>query len=138
MIYQPLIRFKIENNDRRLLQLIRKSNAELNVIENSYCNLGNAYQSQGQFKTAITYHQRDLEIAKKMGDKAGEGRSYGNLGIAYNSLGEFKTAITYHQRDLEIAKELGDKAGERRSYGNLGIAYQGLEEFKNGHRVPST
>ena len=84
MIYLPLTRFKIENNNERLLQLIRKTNAELKVIANSFCDLGNAYQGQGQFKTAITYHQRDLEIAKEVGDKAREGRSYCNLGIAYN------------------------------------------------------
>ena len=47
----------------------------------------------GEFKTAIKYHQRHLEIAKEVGDKAGEGTSYGNLGNAYQGLGEFKTAI---------------------------------------------
>nr|XP_058950789.1 tetratricopeptide repeat protein 28-like [Pocillopora verrucosa] len=123
----------IENNNKRLLQLLRKTNAELIVKANkgkSYGNLGIAYTSLGEFKTAIQYHQRHLEIAKEVGDKAGEGKSYGNLGVAYGSLGEFKTAIQYHQRHLEIAKEVGDKAGEGKSYGNLGIAYYSLGEFK--------
>ncbi|PFX13282.1 Tetratricopeptide repeat protein 28 [Stylophora pistillata] len=93
-------------------------------------SLGCGYQDQGQFKTAIGYHQRHLEIAKEVGDKAGEGESYGNLGIAYIGLGQFKTAIGYHQRHLEIAKEVGDKAGEGKSYANLGIAYIGLGQFK--------
>ncbi|PFX18226.1 Tetratricopeptide repeat protein 28 [Stylophora pistillata] len=84
----------------------------------------------GQFKTAIGYHQRHLEIAKEVGDKDGEAGSYGNLGNAYRSLGLFKTAIGYHQRHLEIAKQVGHKAGEARSYGNLGNAYQGLGQFK--------
>ena len=75
-------------------------------------NLGIAYDSLGEFKTAITYHQHHLQIAKDVGDKAGEGRSYGHLGCAYQGLGEFKTAIKYHQRHLEIAKEVGDKTGE--------------------------
>ncbi|XP_066024894.1 tetratricopeptide repeat protein 28-like [Pocillopora verrucosa] len=119
----------IENDNKRLLQLLRKSNAELTAREGiSYGNLGNAYQ--GQFKTAIQYHQRDLEIAKEVGDKAGEGRSYSGLGNAYQGLGQFKTAIQYHQRHLEIAKEVGDKAGEGISYGNLGNAYRGLGQFK--------
>ncbi|XP_066024420.1 tetratricopeptide repeat protein 28-like [Pocillopora verrucosa] len=121
----------IENDNKRLLQLLRKSNAELTAGEGiSYGNLGNAYQGLGQFKTAIQYHQRDLEIAKEVGDKAGEGRSYSGLGNAYDSLGQFKTAIQYHQRHLEIAKEVGDKAGEGGSYCNLGNAYQGLGQFK--------
>ena len=96
----------------------------------SYGNLGSAYRSLGQFKTAIDYHKQDLEIAKEVGDKAGEGASYGNLGIAYHCLGQFKTAIDYHKQHLEIAKEVGDKAGEGRSYGNLGSAYSSLGQFK--------
>ena len=118
-----MTRFKIENNHELLLQLIRKSNAELKVKANTYASLGCAYCHVGQFHTAIKYHQQDLKIAKEVGDKAGEGRSYGNLGNAYQGLGQFKTAIQYHQRHLEIAKEVGDKAGEGRSYGNLGNAY---------------
>ncbi|XP_066026422.1 tetratricopeptide repeat protein 28-like [Pocillopora verrucosa] len=100
--------------------------------------LGIAHHNLGQFKTAIDYHQRhleiakerDLEIAKEVGDKAGEGRSYANLGCTYIGLGQFKTAIDYHQRHLEIAKEVGDKAGEGKSYGNLGCAYGSLGQFK--------
>nr|XP_058959656.1 tetratricopeptide repeat protein 28-like [Pocillopora verrucosa] len=125
-----LMGLAIDNNNKSLLQLIRKSNAELKVKAYTYASLGCAYFKVGQFHTAIEYHQKCLEIAKEVGDKAGEGRSYGNLGNAYDHLGEFKTAIKYHQRHLEIAKEVGDKAGEGRSYGNLGNAYQGLGEFK--------
>ena len=55
MISLPLTRLKIENNNERLLQLKRKSNAE--VIENSFASL-------------IKYHQRHLKIAKEVGSKA--------------------------------------------------------------------
>ena len=70
LIYRPLTRFKIENDDQSLLRLLRKTNANLIVIANSSSNLGNAYQGRGQLKTAIHYHQRHLEIAKEVGDKA--------------------------------------------------------------------
>ena len=112
MIYLSLTRYKIENNNQRLFQLISKSNAELKVMTNSYANHECTYCGLGQFKRAIEYHQRHLEIAKEMGDKAREGVSYGNLGNAYQGPGQFKTAIEYHQRHLEIAKEVGDKTGE--------------------------
>ena len=130
MIYLPLTRFKIENKNERLLQLLRKSNAELKVKAHIYASLGCAYCRVGQFHTAIKYHQQDLEIAEEVGDKAGEGRSYCNLGNAYKGLGQFKTAIQYHQRALENAKEVGDKAGEGRSYNGLGNAYGSLGQFK--------
>ena len=59
-------------------------------------NLGNAYQSQGDFNKAIEYHTLRLAIAKEVGDRAGEGTAYGNLGIAYQSQGDFRQAIEYH------------------------------------------
>ena len=70
----------------------------------AYCNLGNAYDSLGDFKKAIDYHERDLKITKKVGDISGEGKAYCNLGNAYYSLGDFKKAIDYYERDLKIAK----------------------------------
>ena len=96
----------------------------------SYCNLGNAYHSLGDFERAIQYHERHLKIAKEVGDKAGEGKSYCNLGNAYHSLGDFERAIQYHERHLKIAKEVGDKAGEGKSYSNLGIAYRTQGNFE--------
>ena len=54
----------------------------------AYGNLGIAYESQGDFSKAITYHAQHLAIAKEVGDRAGEGQAYGNLGCAYRSQGD--------------------------------------------------
>ena len=94
-----------------------------------YNNLGNAFQSLGDFNKAVEYHNLDLIIAKDLGDKAGEGRAYGNLGNAFQSLGDFNKAVEYHTLRLTIAKDLGDKAGEGRAYGNLGNAFRSLGDF---------
>ncbi len=42
---------------------------------------------------AAAYHTQRLEIAKEVGDRAGEGKAYSNLGIAHDSLGDFSKAI---------------------------------------------
>ena len=81
-------------------------------------------QVWGDFKTAINYHERHLNIAKEVGDKAGEGGAYGNLGNAYASLDDFKTATDYHERDLKIVKEVGDKNGTATSFYNLGKNFE--------------
>ena len=91
--------------------------------------LGNAHHSLGDFSQAIKYHTQDLEIAKEVGDRAGEGKAYGNLGIAHHSLGDFSQAIKYHTQDLAIAEEVGDRAGEGMSYALLGTGHMHLNEY---------
>ena len=96
----------------------------------AYGNLGIAYDSLGDYRKAIDYHEKHLKIGIEIGDRAGEGGAYGNLGIVYQSLGEYEKAIEYHEKNLKIAKEIDDRAGEGRAYGNLGIAYQSLGDYR--------
>ena len=56
-------------------------------IGRANANLGNAYNSIGQYQKAIVCHCKDLEIAEKLLDRGGIGRAHGNLGIAYNNIG---------------------------------------------------
>ena len=59
-----------------------------------YCTLGKEYDSRGDYWKAIEYHTQYLEIAKEVGDRAGEGGAYGNLGVEYDSLGDYYKAST--------------------------------------------
>ena len=95
-----------------------------------YCDLGNGCYTHGDFKNAIHYHQRCLEIARKLGDVWSEGRACGNLGSDYGRLGDYEKAIHYHQRCLEIARKVGNVSNEGAAYGNLGNDYQKLGDFK--------
>jgi tetratricopeptide (TPR) repeat protein len=57
------------------------------------------HHSLGDFSQAIKYHTQDLEIAREVGDRAGEeGRAYANLGNTHESMGNFSQAIEYHTR----------------------------------------
>ena len=56
----------------------------------TYGNLGNAFQSQGNYRKAIECHEKDLKIAKEIGNRDGEGAAYGNLGNACLSLGDYR------------------------------------------------
>ena len=96
----------------------------------AYGNLGNAYQSLGDYQKTIEYHEKRLKIAKEIGDQVGEGQAYGNLGNAYQSLGDYQKAIEYHEKDLKIAKEISDRAGEGGAYGDLGNAYGSLGDYQ--------
>ena len=54
----------------------------------AYWNLGNAYQSVGDYRKAIEYQEKHLKIKVAIGEKAGEGQAYGSLGNAYQSLAD--------------------------------------------------
>ncbi|XP_078380266.1 uncharacterized protein LOC144663227 [Oculina patagonica] len=105
-------------------------NEETEYLKQYSDYLGIGYYSLRDIKRAIKCHERDLKIAREVGDTAGEGRAYGNLGNVYDSLGDFKKAIEYHERHLKIAKEVGDTAGKGGAYANLGCAYCSLGDFK--------
>ena len=94
------------------------------------CRLGNVYYSHSDLKKATHYHERCLEIARKLGDVSIEGKASFNLGNAYQKLGDSKKSIHYHDLCLEIARKVGDVLLEGKAYCNLGIAYQGLRDFK--------
>ena len=103
---------------------------EISREDKTHGNLGDAHFSLGDFKTAMHYYERQLKIAKELGDRLGEGNAYGSLGNAHLSLGDLKTAIDYYKSHLEIAEELGDRLGEGKLYGNLGNAHRNLGNLK--------
>jgi tetratricopeptide (TPR) repeat protein len=95
-----------------------------------YTYLGMAYDSLGDFRRAIEYHEKSLKIAEEIKDKAGEAGCLTNLGIANRSVGEFRKAINYHMASLKIAKKIEHKAGEGKCYTNLGNTYDSLGDFR--------
>ena len=96
----------------------------------AYGNLGNPYDSLGDFQKAIEYHERGLKISTEVRDRAREKIAYYNLDNAYDSLEDFQKAIESYERDLKISKEVGDRAGEGKAYANLGDAYNSLGDFQ--------
>ena len=74
-----------------------------------FTNLGNAYQSLGDFRKAIEYYEKSLEIKKEIGDRFGESACYGNLGNAYQSLGDFRVSVRhiyFSKIDLFVRRKL--------------------------------
>ncbi len=95
-----------------------------------YINLGYVYSYLGDYRGAIEYLTKGLEISKEIEDKKGEGSCYINLGVVYYSSGDYRGAIEYYQKGLEISKEIGYKEGEVRCYINLGNVCCSLGNYK--------
>lgn len=72
----------------------------------AYGNLGNDYQSLGDFQRAIANHKQDLNIAKELGDRSGEAQSNFDLGLDFESLGFLHEALGYFRSSVKIYDSL--------------------------------
>ena len=93
-------------------------------------NMGNAYDSLGEYRRAIEFHEQHLAIAREIGDRLGEGQALINMGNAYHSLGEYRRAIEFQEQSLQMERGVGNRQGEAQSLGNLGNAYYSLGECR--------
>ena len=58
-----------------------------------YGSLGNAYQSLGDYRKALEYHEKHLKIATEIGDQAGVRAAYYNNGIQFIFVEEIENAV---------------------------------------------
>ena len=70
-----------------------------------------------------------VNISRKLGDRAEEGKVLGNLGAAFYSLDQHKKAIEFFTKSLNISRELGDRDREGVALGNLGAAFCKLGQY---------
>jgi tetratricopeptide (TPR) repeat protein len=104
----------IENSrkalDTRLFYYVNEPNHP--NIARSYDSLGAAYGANGEYDTAIDYHQKALKIEEKIyADNLTAAHpdlalSYNNLGVVYDAKSEPDLAIYYHQKANEIFKKI--------------------------------
>lgn len=92
--------------------------------------LGVTHDKRGDFKGAINYYGRALELARESSDKPLEMKQLADLGSSHIQLGEVETAIDYFHQALQIAKEIDHKQGEGVNLGSLGSAYRHLGDFE--------
>ncbi|WP_324616390.1 CHAT domain-containing protein [Lusitaniella coriacea] len=114
---------------RRALQLYREQGNRRGE-GNSLNNLGNVYNSLGEYEKAIEFHQQSLTLVREIGNRAGESVSLNNLGLVYESLGEYEKAIEFYQQSLAIKREIDNFVGAINSLNNLGNVYNSLGEYE--------
>jgi len=83
----------------------------------AWFNLGNAYNSAGQFAKAIQAYQQALRINPE------DASAWNNLGTAYADAGQFAKAIEAYQQALRINPEHAN------AWNNLGVAYADVGQF---------
>eukprot|EP00066_Takifugu_rubripes_P024211 XP_011613477.1 PREDICTED: tetratricopeptide repeat protein 28 [Takifugu rubripes] len=93
--------------------------------------LSSAHWSLGNIEKSTGYMQQDLEVAKTLGDQAGECRAHGNLGSAFFSKGNYREALTNHRNQLVLAMKLKDREAASMALSSLGHVYTAIGDYPN-------
>ncbi|KAM9793920.1 tetratricopeptide repeat protein 28 isoform X2 [Syngnathus typhle] len=93
--------------------------------------LGAAYWSLGRAEKSLAYMRRDLDVARTLGEQAGECRARGNLGAALFSKGRYREALANHRQQLILAMKLKHKEAAFQALRGLGHAYTAMGDYPN-------
>lgn len=93
-------------------------------------NLGNTYNSMGDFKNAMTYHLQSLTLFEKLNSKRGQSFCLQSLGNDFFELEQYAAATRYLLQSEKLKTELGDKRGELTSWMTLGSVYQQTNNYE--------
>lgn len=85
--------------------------------------IGNAHYRLKDYRNALSYYERALDINKQAGDIQGLGYSYNNVGLALFRLGDKKKALQALELALKYRIDADSKEGISNSYVNLAMYY---------------
>ncbi|MDP5018495.1 MAG: tetratricopeptide repeat protein [Dolichospermum sp.] len=109
-------------------RLLTKLNLDLDCLWLD--GLGTAYSYLGKAQIAIDYHEKQLEIARKINNRKAEAQAHGGLGWVYAyCLEKAKEAITHYKEQLKISREIDNRKIEGKSLHGLGYSYNILPPY---------
>ncbi|HMH21088.1 MAG TPA: tetratricopeptide repeat protein [Puia sp.] len=92
-------------------------------------NIGNTYLDLGEYKNALHYHLKALQIFEETGNKRGQSFCYQSIGSDFIQLDQYSQALPYTQKAIALKEELNDKRGIATARGELGTIYMGLSQY---------
>jgi CHAT domain-containing protein/tetratricopeptide (TPR) repeat protein len=94
--------------------------------------LGDSHFSLNEYKKAIDYYKRSLEVSGAIGDQSGMANNNGCLGDSYVKINEYEKAISCYEACLKIRTAIGeiDHSKIEHYIVNLGGAYLGLGKYE--------
>nr|WP_298923199.1 tetratricopeptide repeat protein [uncultured Allomuricauda sp.] len=110
------------------IELAENANLQKSISD-IYNGLGYIYLRKGNYKKALGYHQKNLEISIKMKDTLRMAWSYGAIGSVYNEMGEYTKAMENYvlsSKNHEGLKNLRDYAI---NFSNMGMLQRKLENY---------
>jgi tetratricopeptide (TPR) repeat protein len=90
------------------------------------------YYKRGDYKKAVEYFQKAIEIVERYGDYHKVSMGKLNLGDTYRRMKDYGKAEKYILEGLEGVKKVGDKYWEAIGYHYLGLLYRDKGNKKSG------
>ncbi len=98
-----------------------------------YDKLGTMEINQGEYKEALIYYEKSLEINKKTlpPNHLYLAVLHNNIGLVYVNVGEYSKALSSHEKALEIRQQSlpPNHPDLASSYGNIGSVYDNMGEY---------
>ena len=95
--------------------------------------LGCIKDQQGDYKGALSFYERALEIRKKSlpANHPSLGTTYNNIGEVYDNMGEYSKALSFYERALEIRQKSlpANHPDLATTYNNIGSVYDKMSEY---------
>ncbi|XP_041928875.1 tonsoku-like protein isoform X2 [Alosa sapidissima] len=92
--------------------------------EASLCNqLGELLARNGDYKTAIEEHRRELALSEALGDVIGSAVANRKIGECFAEMGNTDLALKHQRRHLKLACSVNDAVEEQRALATIGRTY---------------
>lgn len=88
----------------KIFSELRDTNASSDALD----NIGNIYQSRGEYARALDYYFQALALYEASRNDKGIALVSANIGVAYTLVGQFTAAHTYHDRSLALRERFFD------------------------------
>lgn len=95
-------------------------------IAGQYLNIGNTEMDLGDYKSALNYHLKGLQLFEELGNQRGISFCYQSICSDFIHLKQFTKAETYLKKSLALKQELGDKRGVALAMAEYSTIYTGL------------
>ncbi len=111
---------KALDNCEKLIETAR-AEKDLNLISYARSKIGGLFYFMGDYRAALNFFSRSLDIASKIGAKRREGIAINNIGAVHAILGNFKKAEYYFEFSLDLIRKGGATISEIRALMNIGL-----------------
>jgi tetratricopeptide (TPR) repeat protein len=91
-----------------------------------YDRIGSLYMHRGFWHKSLEFHEKALELFKKLNDDRGLAKVYNNLGVLYRSRNEPVQALESYKKALTYLTRLGERKGQAITNLNIGRLYERL------------